>query len=643
MRHLRRTALTTATVLAATVLPVLTTSAAATGTDKPLPPGLMGAGYAHLNARDFASFCDLEPDGDPRADSRTLVMDFKRLPELTETYQAKVPVQGEAQLSVDDEGLDTVYWLGERAGDPTSFVFIAVDGACTDSTADDDVTGTVESEDREYLFGSDPDNSERTEAIDFDPSKLPAPSVPPLQLPPNLEAVAKKKAKEEAREKAGEKRDPSERAQAEKGDKGGKKAVIDVVVGYTPMAKKGLLDGTNSEELANWGTAFRWTPQKIEDRIKAAELQMNRAFEKAGVNAEVRIVHSFEIKGYKGSEDPSAGQQDMENGTGELGKLAHKVRDQYNADLVSFWTNVPKSSGQYTAGQGSLPNTKVSSTTDKWAYSTIDVFTATGRDPGFAHELGHNLALYHDPITFEKQLQQAAQANNMPVDVLRQALKPPYKGSQGWITPDGKWFTTMAYRITCQEKFGHSDKLCKYAGTYSNPKVSAAALQKLQLGTGSDSNAAAVLRQTAPVVAAYRTSSVAPLATRIVPSAKAGKVSAKPAPPYTKGTRVTLTAAPAKYWKLRSWLVGRAKQAAKGNGVTVTLPDGGQTVTADFTCRIKGAGGALGKAWAQAKAEKGKLGCPTGAPVRAKNKDFSQRFEGGTVTWVARTGKVVVR
>ncbi|MEU7583833.1 zinc-dependent metalloprotease family protein [Streptomyces sp. NPDC041068] len=628
MRHLRRTLVATATALAATAFPALSATADTGTTSGPLPPGLTGAGYLQLHARDFAPFCDLEPDGEPRADTRTLAMDLKRLPGLEESYRAELAIEGEVQLGVDEEGGDSLYWIGEAEGDPTSFVFIAVDGACTETAADDDITGTAETKDREYLFGSDPEDPERTEVVDFEPERLPAPAVPPLKLPNTLPKAPATSPKVQT---------PTGEARA------GKKAVIDVVIGYTPLAEQGLKDGTNSQERMLWGKSFPWQPREIGDTIKAAELQMNRAFKTSGVNAEVNVVHSFEVKGYKGTEDPSVLQEDMEAGRGELGKLAHKVREQYGADLVSFWTNVPKAIGTpFTAGQGSLSSTKLSKGTNGLAYSTIDVFTATGRDPGFAHELGHNLALWHDPITLEQQIKQAAKENNLSEAEVRKQMVPPYPGSQGWITPDGKFFTTMAYRITCEAKFGEGKGKCEYAGAYSNPKVIAKD-KKDPLGTGGTSNAAAVLKQTAPVVADYRKAAAAKLVTRVAPVAKAGKVAASPKAPYTKGTQVTLTAAPSKYWAPRSWLVGTARQAAKGNRTVVTLPAGTQTVTAEFGCRMRTAGGTLGKAWAKAGAEKKKLGCPTGAPVRAKNKDFSQRFEGGTIAWVAKTGKVVVR
>ncbi|WP_330294216.1 hypothetical protein [Streptomyces sp. NBC_00503] len=45
----------------------------------------------------------------------------------------------------------------------------------------------------------------------------------------------------------------------------------------------------------------------------------------------------------------------MDAGTGPIGRLARQVRDQSAADLVSVLTNVSKGDGEYTAGQGDLP------------------------------------------------------------------------------------------------------------------------------------------------------------------------------------------------------------------------------------------------------------------------------------------------
>ncbi|WP_327350720.1 InlB B-repeat-containing protein [Streptomyces sp. NBC_01304] len=632
MRDLiRRTAIVTA--LAVTALPALPANAA------PLPDGdkrpvVVGIGTLDLHAPQFAQFCGLGPDA-IKDDKRTLTMRLAKLPDFDEEHETALAVTGLVMADLDTAG-HSLLWVGEVDDDPGSFAYFSIEGACTETTDDDEVTGKADTWNRTYYFDSDSDNPGRTEALEIDPDNLPQPVVPPLDLPDKLPP---------AKPQSTAPVEPEPRPRA------GEKAVIDVAVGYTPAAKQGLKDGSGS------GTpSWAWQSREIEDEIQAAVLHMNRALTASGVNAEVRLVHTFEAKGYKGSEAPDVLLKQLEAGQGEMGKLAHDVRDRYGADLVSLWVNVPKDAGEFTAGTGSMPKdeddgyAKVSAATEKNAYSTIDVFTATGRDPGFAHELGHNMGLWHDQRTLDSQIGPAAKRNGMTAREYMDRLGiPPYAASRGYIAPDARYFTTMAYRITCEpfaKGIDAPDPNCRYAGTYSTPKRMSQGTSPEVLGEDGTADAASVLNRTTPLVAQYRKSKTpAPtpvkLTTKVAPVARAGKVTAKPAGPYKKGAKVSLAAAPGKYWKLSGWLVASAKQGAK-SPLALTL-DANRTVTATFTCKTATAAGAIGTAWRKAGAEKKKLGCPTGPATRTASRDSRQKFEGGTITLVAKTKKTVVR
>jgi uncharacterized protein with LGFP repeats len=53
-------------------------------------------------------------------------------------------------------------------------------------------------------------------------------------------------------------------------------------------------------------------------------------------------------------------------------------------------------------------------------------------------------------------------------------------------------------------------------------------------------------------------------------------------------------------------------------------------------------GGAIRDRWAQLGWENGRLGYPVEAARTLRNGDVAQRFQGGTVTWVASTRRVRV-
>ncbi|MER5883361.1 M12 family metallo-peptidase [Streptomyces sp. NPDC001941] len=637
MRDLiRRTALVAAlAVTAPAALPGL--SAAAPRPDGDREPVVVGIGTLDLHARDFAAFCGLGPH-DVRDDRRALALQVAQLPDFAEESRVVLHVTGQVAADPDAAGR-SLLWVGEVDDDPGSFAYFSVEGACTPAEGDDEVTGKVDTSERSYLFDSDSDNPGRTEALEIDPDQLPRPGVPPLELPDVLPP---------AKPRTGTPHEPAR-------PRAGRKAVIDVAVGYTPAAKRGLVDGSGS------GTpSWAWQSRDIEDEIKAAAAHMNQALRASGVNAEVRVVHTFEAKGYTGSEDPSRLLDQIEAGEGELGRTAHRVREQYGADLVSVWVNVPKNTGRFTAGTGSMPGdgyggyTRASAATAAYAYSTIDVFTATGRDPGFAHELGHNLGLWHDQRTLDGQVGEAAARNGLTPSAYMERLGiPPYAASRGYIAPDARYFTTMAYRITCEpfaESIGAPDPSCRYSGTFSSPARTADDDDPQPLGAAGTADAASVLNLTAPVVAAYRASKTTPavppappvkLTVRTGPVARAGKAAARPAAPYRKGARVALTATPGRYWKLGGWLVGKSRQGARSPLALTLAAD--TVVTAEFACRTAPAGGAVAAAWKKAGAERKRLGCPTGAAVRARGGDLTQRFEGGSITWSARTGKTVVK
>ncbi|MCX4782976.1 zinc-dependent metalloprotease family protein [Streptomyces sp. NBC_01264] len=484
MRHLFRH-VAIATVLAATALP-----AAAAADTAPSPdaarPVVLGQGHLELSAADFASFCSLATR-QTRVHQMSLAMDLRQASGATRAYSASLEVSGQV-TPVEDASGRSLAWAGEVVGVPGSTSYLTIKGACTPSASDGEVQGFVRAPGHKYLIGTDAHDRTLAGVTDVDPDALPAPQPDSLNLPDTLPATP-------------------ERATAPLTPKAATKSVIDVAVGYTQAARNGLQTGEGSGY-----PSWYWRPRQAETEIRTTVAQMNRAFATSGVNAEIRLVRIFEVPAFYGSEDPGEALKQMDTGTGPIGSLARTVRDQSGADLVSVLTNVSKGDGEYTAGQGDLPQnengsyTAPSRQTGNAAYSSIDVFSAIDGEPGFAHELGHNLGLMHDERTMNSQLQPIADANNVSIDYVKRYLNvPPVPAGQGYITPDAKWFTTMAYKVTCQpyaEQINTPDPSCQYTNTYSTPRLSAGSTL---LGQRNTADAAAALNQTTPAIAAYRT------------------------------------------------------------------------------------------------------------------------------------------
>ncbi|MFI5987740.1 zinc-dependent metalloprotease family protein [Streptomyces sp. NPDC051555] len=395
------------------------------------------------------------------------------------------------QVTPISDGSDrSLAWAGEVTGMSGSTSYLTVKGACASPASEGDIQGFVRTPGHKYLIGTDPQDHTKVKVTDVDPDALPAPQPDSLNLPDTLPAV------------------PQRSAPATPAPRAATRAVIDVAVGYTQAAKNGLRTGEGSG-IASWA----WRPRQIADEIRTTVAQMNRALTTSGVNAEVRLVRTFEVPAFYGSEDPGEALQQMDTGTGPIGRLARQVRDESGADLVSVLTNVTKSGTTYTAGQGDLPQNEdgvylaPSRQTSNAAFSSIDVFAAIDGEPGFAHELGHNLGLMHDERTMRSQLQSVADANDVSVDYVKRYLNvPPVPGGQGYITPNAKWFTTMAYKITCRpyaEQINAPAPSCQYTNTYSTPRLSDGTTP---IGERNTADAATALNQTTPTIAAYRTS-----------------------------------------------------------------------------------------------------------------------------------------
>ncbi|MGP3637125.1 M12 family metallo-peptidase [Streptomyces sp. 24-1644] len=235
--------------------------------------------------------------------------------------------------------------------------------------------------------------------------------------------------------------------------------VVEVMVVYTPKA---------ATEVGGRHRVYA-SAQQI-------AIRMNRSLKQSGVCGSIRITHAYTATRYEGSEDfASAHQRLKDRDDPTLGGPAHQLRERFAADLVALMVNRREKGGGIADYTSTL-----SETSSEMAYSVADV-EGIALD-SVSHEIGHNLGLAHDRTTIATD----------PAGGMRVSEDRPY--NTGWITPDRKYHTIMAYGSSCGD--------CTGVGQFSNPDGK---WRGQPLGDAHNDSARA-LSETMPVVARYRAS-----------------------------------------------------------------------------------------------------------------------------------------
>ena len=234
--------------------------------------------------------------------------------------------------------------------------------------------------------------------------------------------------------------------------------IIDVMVAYTPAAKA-----------AAGGTAA------MDAQINLGVAQTNLAYTNSGVRQQLRLVLAHEIA-YDESGNLSTDLVVLRNfGDGALDDL-HLLRDAYGADIVSLWVE----NGGGSCGIASVMST-VASTFARSAFNVVTRSCAVG-NYSFAHELGHNMGLRHDPF----------------VDT----SVSPYPYGHGYVDTTNKFRTIMAYNDACAA----INITCMRVPQFSSATVP---YRDWPSGNAGVSNAALALNNTRSTTSVFRNSASA--------------------------------------------------------------------------------------------------------------------------------------
>ncbi|WP_418957895.1 InlB B-repeat-containing protein [Streptomyces tritici] len=481
------------------------------------PAWVLRSRTERLDPKEYAALCAARPAGAPG--TRTLDL----FPDVSVTAVAD---------RVERDARGTVTWAGHVPGRPERTVLLTVTGACAPEAraASTAVDAVVTLGPYTYTLSAAPGRPGRVRIAEVDPGKRPQPVPDEVGAGGPAPGASPSGPATEPGGAAHPTPPPgpaTEPAAAPATDPD--PVVIDLLVGHTPK----------SAERIGGAAAMR-------ARIALADAALDSALADSGVRASVDVVAVYEAA-YDGSERAQevygrlADPDDR-----ELGAPAAELRERHGADLAALLVTVPAGT---STGYGSLPQPPAA-TTDHQAYSVTDVDSVVDWF-NFGHEVGHNLGLWHDRATLERQ--------TGGLDYTR-SLTTPY--STGWITADGRFHTLMAYGSSCP---GECAPVNRYANTVRG-------WQGEPLGDAHNDNAR-VARWTAPIVAAYRTPAT-PVARHALTLAAAPATAGTVAPatwgPYRPGTEVTVTATPKKGHVFAGWELDGAALPHKGD--TLALP-----------------------------------------------------------------------
>lgn len=365
-----------------------------------------------------------------------------------------------------------------------------VAGEATFAVQDGVVAGTVFAGDKVYevLYAGDGEHDVREiEPSEF-PTDDPNADLPSVEPDPQADAMDAAVAAEMAGDAASQ---------------------VDVMVIWTPAART-----------AAGGVSA------IQSLVNLAVANTNTGYANSAVTQRARLVYSGELAYSESS--PSTDLSRLAMTTDGYLDSVHTLRNTYGADVVTLLGEGYVNAG--ACGVGYLM-TYVSTGFASSAFNVVDRTCAAG-NLTYAHEMGHNMGLQHDP----------ANAGSSPA----------YSYAYGYQEPTGLFRTVMAYACPT----GSCPRLMYFA----NPAVS---YSGRPTGTASQ-NTALALNNTAPTVANFRQAVTGSCTYALgSTSTSVGSGTATSSVSVTAGTGCAWTAA-----SNASWLTIISGASGSGSGTT---------------------------------------------------------------------------
>lgn len=229
-------------------------------------------------------------------------------------------------------------------------------------------------------------------------------------------------------------------------------STIDVMVAYTTAAKNAVGGTTAMQSLIELGI-----------------VETNTAYGNSDVLQRLNLVHTEEVA-YTETGNIETDLNCITDTTDSCLDDIHTLRDEYHADLVSFWV---ANAGNYCGVAWLLDYDWL----DQLGFSVVDKDCATGYY-SFGHELGHNMGLAHDVY----------------VD-----SNPLFAYGHGYTYPAGKWRTIMAYNNACAAQGVNCTRINYFSSPYKQYKG-------VTVGNPTKADNHRVLNETAYTIANYRQS-----------------------------------------------------------------------------------------------------------------------------------------
>ena len=177
----------------------------------------------------------------------------------------------------------------------------------------------------------------------------------------------------------------------------------------------------------------------MESLAQASVANANLVYANSGVNAQLRLVYGAAVNYAENGANISGDLTAIRSTSDGVLDEVHTLRTQYGADVVTLIGEGYRTAG--ACGIGSLMTT-VSTSFAPYAFNVVDRTCAVG-NLSYAHEVGHNQGLQHDP----------ANAGSAP----------SYPYAYGYQDPSGYFRTVMAYGSATRIAYLSSPATCTTA------------------------------------------------------------------------------------------------------------------------------------------------------------------------------------